>query len=81
MTFVMPWNISVAALERFLINTWYCRDEIGHLQKQAVIFTQFTDYILKKKTPAAGETWTCSLRRENPLCVWNLFFSARPQTC
>jgi hypothetical protein len=44
MAFMMLWNISLATLEGFLINSSYCRDDIGHLEKQAAIFTQFTDY-------------------------------------
>jgi hypothetical protein len=36
----------LSKIEGFLINTSYCKDDIGHLEKQAAIFTQFTDYIL-----------------------------------
>jgi uncharacterized membrane protein len=46
MAFMIPWNISLATLEGFLINTSYCRDDIIHLAKQAAIFARFTDYIL-----------------------------------
>ena len=50
MAFVMPWNMSIAALEGFLTNTRYCRDEIGNLEKQASILTSFTDYVLYENT-------------------------------
>jgi hypothetical protein len=50
MMMVMPWNFSVAALEGFLINSRYCREDIGALDKQAQILTQFADYITKEKS-------------------------------
>ena len=79
MSFVMPWNLSVAALEGFLINTRFCRDEIGNLEKQASILTSFTDYVLSEN----ANRW----RNIEPFitagelrAVWNSFFSARPQS-
>ncbi len=45
MMMVMPWNFSEAALEGFLINSRYCREDIGALDKQAQSLTQFADYI------------------------------------
>jgi hypothetical protein len=33
MAFVMPWKMSMAALEGFAMNTRHCRDKIGHLKK------------------------------------------------
>ncbi len=48
MAYVMPWNMSVAALEGFLTNTRFCRDELGNLEKQASILTSFTDYVLSE---------------------------------
>ncbi|MFN9905567.1 MAG: hypothetical protein ACK56F_05495, partial [bacterium] len=50
MMMVMPWNFSVAALEGFLINSRYCREDIGALDKQAQILTQFADYITKENS-------------------------------
>jgi hypothetical protein len=79
MAFVMPWNMSVAALEGFLINTRFCKDELGGLEKQASILTSFTDYVLSEN----ANRW----RNIEPFithgelrAVWNSFFSAWPQS-
>jgi hypothetical protein len=44
--FVSPWNMSYAALENFLINSKFCADDLGGVDKPAVILTQFVDYTL-----------------------------------
>jgi hypothetical protein len=79
MAYVMPWNMSIAALEGFLTNTRYCRDELSSLEKQASILTSFTDYVLSEN----ANRW----RNIEPFIthgelrsVWNSFFSARPQS-
>jgi hypothetical protein len=79
MAFLMPWNMSVAALEGFLINTRFCKDELGGLEKQASILISFTDYVLSEN----ANRW----RNIEPFithgklrAVWNSFFSARPQS-
>jgi hypothetical protein len=79
MAYVMPWNMSVAALEGFLINTRFCKDELGGLEKQASILTSFMDYVLSEN----ANRW----RNIEPFithgelrAVWNSFFSARPQS-
>jgi hypothetical protein len=79
MAFVMPWNMSIAALEGFLINTRFCKDELSGLERQASILTSFTDYVLSKN----ANRW----RNIEPFishgelrAVWNSFFSARPQS-
>jgi hypothetical protein len=79
MAFVMPWNMSIAALEGFLINSRFCRDEIGGLEKQASILTSFADYVISEN----ANRW----RNIEPFitagelrAVWNSFFSARPQS-
>ena len=43
MTFVHPWNKSVAALEGFLIQTNYCSTDLAGLEKQATILRIQTD--------------------------------------
>ena len=79
MMLVMPWNFSVAALEGFLVNSRYCREDIGALDKQAQILTQFADYITKENS----SRW----RNKEPFITagemrsfWNAFFLARPQS-
>ena len=74
MMMVMPWNFSIAALEGFLINSRYCREDIGALDKQAQILTQFCDYSSRWRNKdsfiTAGEMRS----------FWNAFFLARPQS-
>jgi hypothetical protein len=78
MAFVMPWNMSIAALG-FLINSRFCRDEIGGLEKQASILTSFADYVISEN----ANRW----RNIEPFitagelrAVWNSFFSDWPQS-
>jgi hypothetical protein len=40
--------MSIAALEGFLINSRFCRDKIGGLEKQVSILTSFTDYVISE---------------------------------
>jgi hypothetical protein len=75
----MPWNHSFSALENFLINTRFCRDDIGTLDKQAQLLTTFTDYILVEN----ASKWRNSepfLNSGNLKAAWSSFFSARPQS-
>ncbi len=48
MHLVHPWNLSIVALENFLLNNKMCSAVIGGLEKQAVILTRFTDYVLSE---------------------------------
>jgi hypothetical protein len=45
---IMPWNFSFTLLENFLINTRYCKNDLGNIENKAQILTQFTDYILSE---------------------------------
>ena len=78
MNFVMPWNLSVAALEGFLLQTNFCANDISAVDKKAQVLTQFCDYVLHRNS----ERW----RNEQQFLssgelkeVWFTFFSARPQ--
>ncbi len=46
----MPWNFSFAALENFLINTKFCKDDLGDCARdnRAQLLTQFVDYVLSE---------------------------------
>jgi hypothetical protein len=79
MRFIMPWNLSVDALDGFLQNTRFCKDDLSGLDKQAQLLTQFSDYVLAENANrwrnmeaflTAGELKT----------TWTSFFSARPQS-
>jgi hypothetical protein len=65
-------------LEGFLINTRYCRDEIGHREKQAAFLTLFTDYILMKNVQGWRNTEPFIMAGDLR-SVWNSF-SARLQS-
>ena len=78
-SFVMPWNMAFTALENFLINTKYCRDDLGSIDNKAQILTQFTDYVLSENASKwrDAEPFLSAGELKN---TWNAFFSARPQS-
>ncbi len=78
MSLVMPWNLSIAALEGFLIQTNFCSADLASVERKAQVLTQFCDYVLSRNS----ERW----RNEQQFLtsgelkeVWFTFFSARPQ--
>jgi len=77
-SFVRPWDKSIAALDGFLHQTGYCKADLDHLDKKAEILTQFVDYVLKENS----NRWK---GRENFLSItelkgtWESFFGSRPQ--
>ena len=46
MSFVHPWNRSIDALENFFIQSRFCSSDLSGSDKQALLLSQFTDYIL-----------------------------------
>jgi len=78
MSFVRPWDKSVAALDGFLHQTSYCKADLEGLDKKAEILSQFIDYVLKENS----NRWK---GRENFLSIidlkgaWESFFGSRPQ--
>ena len=46
MAFVHPWNRSVDALENFFIQNNFCSSDLTGNDRQALLLSQFTDYIL-----------------------------------
>ncbi len=79
MMMVMPWNFSIAALEGFLINSRYCREDIGALDKQAQILIQFCDYITKENS-SRWRNKESFITAGEMRSFWNAFFLARPQS-
>jgi hypothetical protein len=77
--FIMPWNFSFTAIENFLINTRYCKDDLGNIENKAQILTQFTDYVLSENASKwrDAEPFLSSGELKN---TWNAFFTARPQS-
>ncbi len=77
--FIMPWNFSFTAIENFLINTRFCKDDLGNIENKAQILTQFTDYVLSENASKwrDAEPFLSSGELKN---TWNAFFTARPQS-
>ncbi len=79
MAFVHPWNKSVAAIEGFLLQSHFCSKDLEGLDKQAVLLTQFTDYILRENS----NRWRgleAFVSIEEMKGAWDSFFGARPQS-
>jgi hypothetical protein len=49
-SFVRPWDFSFLALESFLLQSNFGNADLAGLDKQAVILTQFMDYILSENS-------------------------------
>jgi hypothetical protein len=77
--FVMPWNFSFTALENFIINSRYCKADLGEIDNKAQILSQFCDYVLAENASKwrDSEPFLSSGELKN---TWNAFFSARPQS-
>jgi hypothetical protein len=78
-SFIMPWNYSFVALENFLINSRFCRDDLGEIENKAQLLTQFTDYVLSENAAKwrDSEPFLSTGELKN---AWSAFFSARPQS-
>jgi hypothetical protein len=78
-SFIMPWNYSFVALENFLINSRFCRDDLGEIENKAQLLTQFTDYVLSENAAKwrDNEPFLSAGELKN---TWSAFFSARPQS-
>jgi hypothetical protein len=79
MGLVHPWNHSITALENFLLNSKFCNDDIGGLEKQASILTRFTDYVLSENASKwrDHEAFLTAGELKN---TWHAFYSAMPQS-
>ena len=79
MSFVHPWNKSVATLEGYLIQANYCSADLSGIEKQATILSQFVDYVLRENS----NRWR---GQESFLTIgelkssWESFFGGRPQS-
>jgi hypothetical protein len=78
-SFIMPWNFSFTALENFLINSRFCKDNLGEVENKAQILTQFTDYVLSENAAKLRDNELCLIAGELKN-TWSAFFSARPQS-
>ena len=79
MGFVHPWNKSVAALEGFMLMTNFCAKDLEGLDRQAILLTQFTDYVLRENS----NRWRgleSFMGIDELKGAWESFFGARPQS-
>jgi hypothetical protein len=77
MSFTMPWNYSVAALEGFLLQTNYCAQDLNNVERKAHILTKFVDYVLLQN----GDRWRDSepfLSTGELKNTWASFYGAQP---
>lgn len=74
--FVMPWNLSVLALEGFFFQTNFCFADLANVEKKAWFLTKFTDYVLQQN----GDRWRDSepfLSAGDLKATWSAFFGAQ----
>jgi hypothetical protein len=79
MHFVMPWNLSILALEGFFFQSNFCNSDLVNVEKRAWLLTKFTDYVLSVN----GDRWRDSepfLSTGELKSVWASFFGAQPQS-
>ena len=79
LSFIHPWNKSVSAIEGFFNQNNYCAKDMAGLEKQALILTQFVDYVLG----ANANKWNGQepfLTTGDLKGVWDSFYGARPQS-
>jgi len=79
MSFVHPWNKSVAALEGFLIQSNFCKKDLEGLEKTAGLLSQFVDYVLRENSNRwRGQEAFLSIGDLKG--TWDSFFGGRPQS-
>lgn len=76
--FVCPWNFSFLALENFLIQKEFFKDELKHDDNPARTLCQFSDFVLAENAnhwrDGTGFLTTGELK-----AYWDSFIGARPQ--
>lgn len=79
MMLVHPWNMSVAALEGFLLQSNFCTVDLAGTEKKAQLLTQFCDYVLLQNSEKwrDGESFLSTADLKG---TWAAFFAARPQS-
>jgi hypothetical protein len=77
MSFVMPWNFSILALEGFYHQNNFCYLDLEKVEKKAWVLSRFTDYVLAQNSDKwrDGEPF---LSAGELKAVWAAFFGAQP---
>jgi len=76
---VVPWNLSFVALENFLFDRDYCKEELKHDVSPAKTLCQFCDFVLAENSNKYRDG-TRFLTYSELKSFWDSFISARPQT-
>jgi hypothetical protein len=79
MQFVMPWNLSVLALEGFFFQTNFCGSDLANVEKRAWFLTKFADYVISLN----ADRWRDSepfLTTGELKGIWSSFFGAQPHS-
>ena len=77
LSFVHPWNKSIAAIEGFLIQSNFCSSDLSGVDKSASVLTQFVDYIFGEN----ADRWRAQepfLNTGDLRSSWASFFGAKP---
>jgi hypothetical protein len=79
LSYVHPWNKSIAALEGFLVQSDFCKEDLTAMDKPAVVLSQFCDYVFGEN----ADRW----RGHQPFLttgdlrsVWASFWGAKPES-
>jgi hypothetical protein len=77
--FVHPWNKSLAALEGFMYQTDFCKQDLVAVDKPAQVLTQFSDYVMGMN----ADRWRgCQpfVTTGEMKGVWDAFWGAKPES-
>jgi len=75
--FAVPWNLSFVALENYLLNRDFCKDELKHDQNPARTLVQFCDFVLGENANhwRDGDGFLTTGEIQS---YWDNFIGARP---
>jgi hypothetical protein len=79
MSFVHPWNKSIAALEGFLVQADFCKADLVGVDKPGAILSQFCDYVFGEN----ADRWRGHLpflTTGDLRSVWASFWGAKPES-
>jgi hypothetical protein len=76
--FVQPWNFAFVALENFLLQNQFCKEDLKYDTRPARTLCQFVDFILNENSNhwRDGSTFISTGELES---YWRSFIGARPQ--
>jgi hypothetical protein len=79
MSFVHPWNKSIAALDGFMWQTDYCKADLTGVEKPASVLAQFCDYILNVNADRwRGRQYFVNTGEMKG--IWDSFWGAKPES-